>query len=473
MRETKVYLVLEKLSNRERGRCLKFVQSPYFNKNQEIIDLFQLIHKDLNSGRTKAFTKEKVWKKIQANAPYDDVRFRKYLSDLLKLVEQFLAQEQFEKDEYQKSIYELEAVIDKKIDRLYSGMRRFVRKIPENTTYRNSKYYYYLLEASKLLHDLETEVEQKKKISTDFTQLSKALDIYYFAEKLRINYDATIWRRIDGSLNANIKFIDQINEFMQQEAELLDPPVRMYQTINQLSKHPEDDQIYFEYKNQLDENIHFFPPYEAIAIYSAGINHCIRKINTGDSNYLDELYSLYIGYANSTVEYSNELSQWDFNNIITVALRSGKFDQVDQFIKKYGKYIDEKYRDNAVSYNLANLHFYQKKYNKVVEILRNVEYEDMFYNINSKSILIKTYYESDQYDPLIYLLESFRVYLNRNKNIPDSRKTLFKNQIRFTKKLVNLPPKAGAELKKLKEEVTANKNTINRSWLLEKIEELE
>ena len=49
MRETKVYLVLEKLSNRERGRCLKFVQSPYFNKNQELIDLFQLIHKDLNS----------------------------------------------------------------------------------------------------------------------------------------------------------------------------------------------------------------------------------------------------------------------------------------------------------------------------------------------------------------------------------------------------------------------------------------
>lgn len=473
MRETKVYLVLEKLSNRERGRCLKFVQSPYFNKNQELIDLFQLIHKDLNSSRTKAFTKEKVWKKIQANTPYDDVRFRKYLSDLLKLVEQFLAQEQFEKDKYQKSIYELEAVIDKKIDRLYSGMRRFVRKIPQNTTYRNSKYYYYLLEASKLLHDLETEVEQKKKISTDFTQLSRALDIYYFAEKLRINYDATIWKRIDGSLNANIKFIDQINEFMHQEAEMLDPPVRMYQTINQLSKHPEEDQIYFEYKKQLDENIHFFPPYEAIAIYSAGINHCIRKINTGDSNYLDELYSLYIGYANSTVEYSNELSQWDFNNIITVALRSGKFDQVDQFIQEYGSFIDERYRDNAVSYNLANLRFYQKDYSKVIEILRNVEYDDAFYNMNSKTMLIRTYYESDQYEPLIYLLESFRVYINRNKNIPDSRKVLFKNLIRFTKRLVNLTPNSKVELNKLKAEITSKKNTLIRSWLLEKIEELE
>jgi len=432
-----------------------------------------MIHKDLNSGRSKPFTKEKAWKKVQPGTSYDDVRFRKYLSDLLKLVEKFLAQEQFEKDEYQKSIYELEAVLDKKIDRLYSGMRKFVEKIPQNTTFRNSKYYYYLLEASKLLHDLETEIEQKKNISTDFSKLSDALDIYYFAEKLRLDYDATIWKRIDGSLNADIRFVDQINTFIEETSGLYEPPVRLYYTINQLSKHPEDDQYYYEYKKQLDENIRFFPAYEAIAIYSAGINHCIRKINTGDPNYLDELYSLYVGYANATVEYSKELSQWDFNNIITVALRSGKFDQVHQFINEYGQFIDDKYRDNAVSYNLANLHFYQEDYNKVIEILRNVEYEDIFYNINSKSILIKTYYESDQYDPLIYLLESFRVYLNRNKNIPDSRKTLFKNQIRFTKKLVNLPPNAQSELTKLKQEVTDNKNTINRSWLLEKIAELE
>jgi len=473
MRETKVYLVLEKLGNRERGRCLKFIQSPYFNKNKALLELFQLIHKDLNSNRIKSFTRAQAWKRIQPGSPYDDVRFRKFLSDLLKLVEKFLAQEQFEQDEHQKSIYEMKAVLDRKIDRLYSDMRRFAERLPDNTPYRNSKYYYYFLEASKLLHDLETEIEQKKKISTDFSQLSNALDIYYFAEKLRLDYDATIWKRIDGSLNAHIPFIEQINDSIEQSPDLYDPPVRVYHTINQLSKHPEDDQFYYEYKKQLDGNIQYFPPDEAIPIYSAGINHCIRKINTGSADYLPELFSLYVGYVRATVNYTNELSQWTFNNVITVALRSGKDKWVNQFIQEYGPFIDERYRENAVSYNLANLHFYQKDYERVIEILRNVEYEDIFYNINSKSILIKTYYESQQYDPLIYLLESFRAYINRNKNIPDSRKVLFKNLIRFTKKLANLPPGARAELKKLKAEVTDRKNTLNRSWLLEKIEELE
>lgn len=473
MRETKVYLVLEKLSNRERGRCLKFVQSPYFNVNKTLIQIFKIIHKDLHSSSSRALSKEKVWKRVQSGAEYDDVRFRKYLSDLLKLVEQFLAQEQFENDDYQKSIYELQAVIDKKIDRLYSGMRRNVRKIPQTTPFRNSKYYYYLLEASKLLHDLETEVEQKKKISTDFTQLSKALDIYYFSEKLRLDYDATIWKRIDSNLNSNIDFIDQINDLIQKTPDIYEPPVRVYQTINQLSKHPENDEFYYEYKKQLDENIGFFPPHEAIPIYSAGINHCIRKINTGNADYLNELFSLYVGYVRATVEYTEELSQWTFNNVITVALRSGKLSWIEQFIQEYGPYIDERYRDNAVSYNLANLHFYKKNYEKVITILRDIEYEDVFYSTNSKVTLLKTYYETQEYELLSFFLESFRAYINRNRSIVDNTKNALKNLIRFTKKLSNLPPNSSKALQKLKEEVTNRKNTINRSWLLEKIEELE
>lgn len=473
MRETKVYLVLERLSNRERGRCLKFVQSPYFNKNKVLIELFGILHKDLNSSRSKPLSKEKTWNSIQTNIPYDDLRFRKYLSDLLRLVEKFLAQEQFEKDDYQRSIYELEAVLDKKIERLYAGMRKFVKKMPDNTSFRNSKYYYYLLEASKLLHDLETEIEQKKKISTNFSKLSDALDIFYISEKLRLDYDATIWKRIDGSLNATISFVDELHHFIKKKPHLEEPPVKVYYAINQLSKNPGKEQYYFEYKRQLNDNIDFFPPAEAIPIYSAGINHCIRRLNTGDAEYLKELFILYVGFVKATVEYTSELSQWTFNNVITVALRSGKYKWVRQFIEEYGLYIDEKHRENAVSYNTASYYFYLKDYDKVVRTLMSIEYKDVYYNLNSKTILLMTYYETTDYEPLSFLFESFRAYLNRNDNIPKSKKILYKNLIRLTKRLVNLPPKSKTGLQKLKKEVMDNKNIASRSWLLEKITALE
>ena len=109
----------------------------------------------------------------------------------------------------------------------------------------------------------------------------------------------------------------------------------------------------------------------------------------------------------------------------------------------------------------------------MIKILQEVEYNDYITNLNAKTTLIMTYYEVDEIDPLYNLLESFRVYLNRNKEIPSARKTNFKNLIKFTKKLISLPPTDTKILKTLKTEVESTKNISSRDWLLEKIAELE
>jgi hypothetical protein len=473
MRDSKVYLVLQKLSNRERGKFLKYIQSPYFNKNQPLVDLFQIINKDLASSASKAFSREEVWRKLQGAQPYDDVRFRKYLSDLLKHVENFIAFEVFEKNEFQKTNALLEAIVDRKMENLYTTIKKNASTIAENSKIQNADYYLYTYQAQKLLHDIETDAQQKKKISTNFTYLSKALDVYYFSEKLRLNYDAEVWKRIDGNLDADLDHIELISSIIKAENPLNAPSIAIYYAMFLLNKHPENDQYYFEFKQQLDSQIHYFPSHEAIPIYTAGINYCIRKINTGDNSYLEELYSLYVGYVRSIVEDSGELSQWTFNNSITVALRSGKYDWVKEFIKDYGVYIKEKHRENAVTYNTASYHFYLKNYDEVIKMLRNIEYDDVYYNLNSKTILLMTYFETDEYEPLSFLLESFRAYLNRNKNIPESKKVLTKKLIKHTKKLVNLPPSNSSALEKLKQEIINTKQLPLKTWLLEKIAELE
>lgn len=473
MRETKVYLVLEKLTNRERGKFLKFVSSPYFNKSRALIDIFKLIHKDLNSSRAKPFPKEKVWKKIQPNTSYDDVRFRKYLSDLQKLVHEFLSVETFTSNDFQVSVSLLDYIADRRLKILEPTARRIIKNNFEKSDIFNSKRYLEYYKAYMVLHDIETLDQQKGKISTNFTKLSEALDVYYFAEKLKLHYDSLIWQRIDSNLNSDLQYIDEIVNIIEHNDLLDHPPISIYYSIFQLNKHPNIDNYYYDYKEKINQHITQFPSYEAMYIYTAGVNYCIRKINTGNSSYQEELLSLYVGYMKSVVDYTGELSQWTFNNASTIALRTGKFELVKTFIKEYSPFVKERFRNNVISYNLANYHFYKKNYDEVIKILRDVEYEDIFYNTNSKTTLLKTYYETQEYDPLFFLLESFRAYINRNKSIPDSRKVLFKNLIRFTKKLANLPPNSKKALQKLKQEVTERKNTINRSWLLEKIEEME
>lgn len=473
MRDSKVYLVLQKLSNRERGKFLKYIQSPYFNKNQPLVDLFQIINKDLSSSTRKTYTKEQTWNKLQTKHPYDDVRFRKYLSDLLKHVENYIALEVFEKKEFQKTNFLLEAIVDRKMENLYTTIKKNTGIIAKNSKIQNADYYLHAYQAYKLLHDIETDALQQKKISTNFTYLSKALDVFYFSEKLRLNYDAEIWKRIDGNLDADLEHIELISTIVKEAKPLDAPPVAIYYAMFLLNKYPENDQFYFEFKEQLDNLIHFFPSHEAIPIYLAGINYCIRKVNTGENNYLEEVYSLYVGYVRSIVEDSGELSQWTFNNTITIGLRLGKNNWVPGFIEEYGPYINEKHRENSVTYNTASYHFYQKNYEEVIQVLQSIEYDDIYYSLNAKTMLLMTYYETDEYDPISFLLESFRAYLNRNKNIPESKKILYKNLIRITKKLVNLPPNAATTLAKIKQEVQDTKKITSRNWLLEKIEDRE
>ena len=456
MKDAKVYLVLEKLTNRERGKFLKYIQSPYFNKNQPLVELFQIINKDLNATSNKSLTKEQIWKKLQQKQTYDDVRFRKYLSDLLKHVENFIALEVFEKKEFQKTNFLLEAIVDRKLENLYTTIQKNTNTIAQNSKIQNADYYLHAYQAYKLLHDIETDGLQKKKISTNFTSLSEYLDAFYFSEKLRLNYDAEVWKRIDGNLDADVEHVELVSSIIEESNSVDAPPVAIYYAMYLLNKHPDNDHYYFEFKRQLDKLIHYFPFHEAIPIYTAGINFCIRKLNSG-GDYNEELYSLYVGYVKSIVDEVGELSQWTFNNTITVALRSGKYDWVKNFIQEYGQFITEKHRENAVTYNTASYFFYRKNYDEVIKVLRNIEYDDVYYNINSKTILLMTYFEADEYETLSFLLESFRAYLNRNKNIPESKKVLTKKLIRHTKKLINLPPSDQDALNKLKQEILDTK----------------
>jgi hypothetical protein len=54
----------------------------------------------------------------------------------------------------------------------------------------------------------------------------------------------------------------------------------------------------------------------------------------------------------------------------------------------------------------------------VLHLLGTVEYDDVFYQLDAKTTLMKTYFELDEFQPLQSLKESFRILLSRKKGIP-------------------------------------------------------
>jgi len=476
MQKSKLYSILESFDKYEQNRCRKYLQSPYFNVNQTLVDLYDLLLEGINGKRKKQhMEKEAIWKYLGLNSGYDDVRFRKYFSDLLKLIESFIAQEEFGTDKLQETIFLLKALGKKNAPKLQNSTLRTARSQSEQSPYRDTGFYLnqYLIERNFYeLLDFETRRGDKSNVE----DISNNLDLFYFSEKIRMACE-TLSRKNLKLHDYELSFSKEVIELIEDQPRLLNesPAIALYYQIFLILTNPGNEEYYYNLKVLLETHAKYFPPKVAIEeLYTSAQNYCVKRINQGDQRFLAELFDLFkLLIGNGLLIADGQISPWYFRNIIVVALRLGHYDWAEEFINSYSQYLPDSLRENAISFNLAQIYFYQKKYEKVIEQLQNVEYDDITYNLNSKTMLMATFYELDDIDPLFSLMESFRTYLNRQKSLPPSKVRDYLNLIRFTKRLVRLIPKDYGAINKLKEDVLKEKGAVNANWLLEKIAELE
>ena len=93
--------------------------------------------------------------------------------------------------------------------------------------------------------------------------------------------------------------------------------------------------------------------------------------------------------------------------------------------------------------------------------------------MGSKLLLMRTYYELGEYNALDSLLESFRIYLLRNKQLTKETNLQYAMIIRMIKRLSNINPNNKAQVNDLAEKIKASTNNVAKQWLLEKVQELQ
>lgn len=473
MRNFKLFQILSQFDKLEQNRIRKFISSPYFNKDKVVLALFELMVEEINSPSNVDWSKEKIWDTLAPDLPYDDTRLRKYQSDLLKLVEQFLIQQEFEEDSFMAQTYLLRSIRRKKLKKLHNSTLKTFKEIPSKISHRDGNYYLgqFLVETS--YDQLISDFEEKKTDKTNLETISNMLDYFYIGEKLKIFCEVLSRKKLTQH-EYDITLIEDMLKIAEKPEYQNIPLIAIYSRIVKLYTEPQDLEHYYQYKYLLEEFSNIFPKSEEKNLYVLAQNYCVNQINQGNSAFLKELFNVYKNLIEKnffTTEGS--LDSFTFRNIVVVGLRNGEYEWTENYINNFIKFLPQEIRENAYSFNLSQLYMYQKKYTEVIRILQEVEYNDYVTNIVAKTTLIGAYYEVDEIDPLFSLLESFRVYLNRNKEIPSARKTNYKNLVKFTKKLLGLPPSDSKKLAQLKQEVEATKNIASRDWLLEKIAELE
>lgn len=479
MRDTKAYIALESLSVYELNRFGKFINSPYFNINDKLSALFDILDRDIRSNKSVTLTKEKVWKSLDVKNDFEGVRFRKLCSDLLKLIEKFLSQEQFDNNPLHRANYLLKAVSSKNLEKLYSSSISTARRLSKQQLEKTASFYYYQYQIEKNLFSLTSEFEQKAKVKSDtsiinISDIAHNLDIFYLAEKIKYQCSLLEYKNIVAIENDKILFFDDILKQIQNMDFESIPPIAIYYQIYLTLTEPENEIHFQKLKELIDSYLSIFPIDEAKGIYESSINYCVKRINTGSQNYLEELFQLYqYGLEHKIMLTKNEISPTSFRNICFIGVRLNKYDWTENFIQSHKHQLNSKYRQNAVTFNLARLNIYRKDYHKVIEYLREVTFDDVVYELSSRAIQVVAYYELDEIDALSAYLSSFKTFLRRNSKIPERRKNNYSRMIEFTQKLIRLAPHMTKEIKKLEEEIQGSENFSDKKWILEKLKELQ
>lgn len=468
----KLTQLLKQFSKQELSRFHTYISSPFFNENEYLVKLFQLVRLHIQNDQCH-LAKEVVWEKIFKNTPYDDLAFRRLKSELLSHAYDFLAYKKFKAEDTRSELALMSQLAQFKLKTHYNGvLRQLVKKNKERVTKDEHYFYHQFLLEKNQHHYLESQNE-KKRAFNNLEQADYFLDCYYTLSKLRHFCDALGYKKFHSQA-PKVNILPNFLAHLETSEFIKEPTVAAYVMVARMLLKPDQELIFHTLKAFLIDQKQYFAREDLKTCYIHLSNYCIdTKINAGRTEFYYELFEIFKIIIEEGIVFENGiLPEAFYKNIIAIGLHVKEFEWVEQFISHYTQRLPKANQENARTYNLANVYFHQGKYDKVIGLLREVEYQDSVYARGSKQLLLKTYYELEEQDALDSLIDSFRIYLRRNKTISRQVKQQYMNDLRFTKKLANAIPGEHVQLDKIKQQIVDCKAVASKRWLLAKLEEL-
>jgi hypothetical protein len=480
MLSPKLISFLSSFSSSELQAFDGFLRSPYFNQNSELVKLFMLLQAPLTDlpgpklQQAAKLEKKVVWKKLFGRQAYNDAKLRRYCSELLHLAYQFKYVDHCISDAKEEIVYLLNTTKQPGMEKHFRGIDRKFNNLKQSE-HQPSRDYFEQLYAYHMAHHRKQEATGEK--LDNFRQIECAdyyLDCHYYLQKLKHYCDALGYQNFMAR-KPDIRLPEDFLEKLSHSDLLKEQPwLRMYYFTARMLAAENGEPWFYKLKEQLFSEVEQLPEEDANALCIHLSNFCIdKKINVGETAFFHELFDVYRRSIESGLLIKNEvLSHQDYKNIISVGLHIKEFAWVEYFIQHYTEKLSAEYRENALTYNLAKVYFHQAQYEKVIEQLREVEYQSPVYALGSKLLLLLTYFEMGEFLALDSLLDSFRIYLRRNRQISREVKQQYLNVIRFTRKLSRVNPGDEKRLLKIEQQVQNCKTLAARQWLQEKIAEL-
>ncbi len=465
MNKSKLILLIKSLSTKDLRGLKDFIASPYFNKNDDIIRFYNYLLKQAPHFKAKAINRNYVYEVVFYTKKFDEKQFYYLKSNLVKLIEKYLLIKEFEHDKLMPEYYLLRSAIKRGLEKSYAENLRKAKAGLEKHNQSEIGFYF-----KKYLFD---DLENQKFLTSNVRKADNALqraadnfDHFYLAQKLKYACEILSRNKILKS-NYTIMLFDELKSHIENTDYRDIPVIHAYSLIFFILIKRGEEECFSELKKLLKESSWVFKKENLYDLIIYAINYCFAQMRIGNTDYHAEALDLYIVGLDSEVLLNDGVfSPWDFKNIVRLGINLQRYTWTSNFIYNNSNNLPRNSRDNALNYNLAELYYAQKEWDKVIEHLSLVKFTDVSYSLGTKLLLCKVYYQTNETEVLFSLINSFKIYLKRQKGIIDDVRTSYLNFLYFLSQIM----KNETDITTLKERIQTTSILMLRNWLLNVIE---
>jgi hypothetical protein len=471
MLSSKLCQVFFALSGYERAAFRKFVQSPYHNQRVDIVNFFEYLNQKANDASLD-LNKDAVFAFVYPGENYEDKKMRYLLNFMLELLEDFFVVRAALAQKEKYNLQVVESYLQNELKQPLDYVLKKAEQQLEHQPLRNGFYW-------QMQYQLYWKKYSTQKIINRFNELnmqplSEYLDINYISEKLKqaciLNSHEAVYKiKYDMGLLADVLV------YLEKNPKLTEiPAIQLYYSYYLITTQKNtQDADFKQFTNLLLAFTTKFQHDEMRDLYILAINYGIKRINSS-LDFAYETLNLYkSGLDFGFLLENNKLSRFTFSNIIKIALHLKEYDWVKTFIETKETLLGAEYRAIYVHFAWSKYYFEKKDYEMAMQHLNQVEYEDIFLNLNSKVMQMKIYYELQEYSVLESFLASFRVFLNRKRKQLSYHFEIYKNIVRAVGQLMHVNVFSKKNITELKEKISSIKILTEREWLLKQIESLQ
>ncbi|HMQ68923.1 MAG TPA: hypothetical protein PKA90_07905 [Ignavibacteria bacterium] len=480
MDESNFIKLLKTFSPDEFKDFFLLVKSPFFNREKVLIRFSELLKKYYPDFNEINLDKRKIFVKLFPGKKYNDALLRNTVSDMVKLAEEYLKIIQMRKDPFYEQYNLLKELTNRKQQKLFKMNFRKAEKILKETGIADEIYYQnsFLLEDE---HRRNIVVNSSRILFKDDNMDKHAYfhNLHFIIENIKIYAILLNQSKHTYDHKFDFRFYEYLRKYIEENIAFYKHIPYIIIFYNCVMIFLTGEKTYFdELKLLVKKHYSKLTLTDRKNMFIVLTNHCNTQIKSGNDDFKGELFEINMEMLKTKayLEGNDFMAHYIYNAIAVNAINYEKTDWADKFVERYRTMLHSDFRESSYNYCKALITLEKGKPDESLGYLSRVEALDIFFKLFINSTLLKIYFRKNEYEAFLSLVDSFRHFLKRNKELRNADRVQYNNFIFYIKKIFTIKSKHGkkeiSEYLILKDKIERINETVHKDWLIKILNEL-